>query len=43
VGYGPSVASKNLSHNVSERLSKPHGRWTSDEAKDLLEPQCSPL
>ena len=35
-----SVVSNNRSHNVSERLLKLHGRWKSDEAKDIyvLEP-----
>ena len=27
--------SNELSHNVSERLLKLHGRWKSDEAKDM--------
>ena len=30
-----SVVSNDLSHNVSERLLKLHGRWKSDEAKDI--------
>ena len=40
-----SVASNDLSHNVSERLLKLHGRWKSDEAKDMyvLEPESSRL
>ena len=40
-----SVVSNDRSHNVSERLLKLHGRWKSDEAKDMyvLEPQCSRL
>ena len=40
-----SVVSNDLSHNVSERLLKLHGRWKSDEAKDMyvLEPECSRL
>ena len=31
-----SIVSNDRSHNVSERLLKPHGRWKSDEAKDML-------
>ena len=40
-----SVVSNDLSHNVSERFLKLHGRWKSDEAKDMyvLEPECSRL
>ena len=40
-----SVVSNDLSHNVSERLLKLHGRWKSDEAKDMyvLEPESSRL
>ena len=44
-GGATSVVSNDLSHNVSERLLKFHGRWKSDEAKDMyvLEPECSRL
>ena len=40
-----SVVSNDLSHNVSERLLKLHGRCKNDEAKDMyvLEPKCSRL
>ena len=40
-----SVFSNDRSHNISERLLKLHGRWKSDEAKDMyiLEPQFSRL
>ena len=31
-GGATSVVSNNLSHNVSERLLKLHGRWKSEEA-----------
>ena len=43
-GRVTSVVSNDRSHNVSERLLKLHGRWKSDEAKDMyIEPQCSRL
>ena len=40
-----SVVSNDRSHNVSQRLLKLHGRWISDEAKDMyvLQRQCSRL
>ena len=40
-----SVVSNDRFDNVSERLLKLHGRWKSDEAKDMyiLEPQRSRL
>ena len=30
-----SALSNDRSHNVSQRLLKLHGRWISDEAKDM--------
>ena len=40
-----SVVSNDISKTVSERLLKLHGRWKTDEAKDMyvLEPECSRL
>ena len=40
-----SVVSNDISHNVSERLLKLHGRCKNDDAKDMyvLEPKCSRL
>ena len=35
-----SVVSNDLSHNVSERLLKLHGRWKSDEAMDMYVSLC---
>ena len=40
-----SVVSNDISKTVSEKLLKLHGRWKTDEAKDMyvLEPECSRL
>ena len=40
-----SVVSNDISKTVSERLLKLHGRWKTDEVKDMyvLEPKCSQL
>ena len=44
-GATRAVISNNASKAVSERLLKLHGRWKTDEAKDMyvLEPQCNRL
>lgn len=44
-GGATSVVRKDVSRVVSERLLKLHGRWKTDEAKDMyvLEPECNRL
>ena len=42
-GGTTAVINNNASKAVSERLLKLHGRWKTDEAKDMyvLEPECN--
>ena len=44
-GGATAVISNNASKAVSERLLKLHGRWKTDEAKDMyvLETECNRL
>ena len=44
-GGTTAVINNNASKAVSERLLKLHGRWKTDEAKDMyvLEPRCNRL